>query len=99
MPSVLKERLRWPIEQIQAQVDGARIQGINFPRNVDIESERFVGIEFVGTANQDCCQVGPDAPIAPLVGIGQGGASHRLTQSHPIEPVSYTHLTLPTNRE
>ena len=76
---------RCPIEQTQAQVDGAGVQGIDLARDIHIEPQRFVGVEFVGAATQNSCKVGPDTPITSFVGIGQRGASHRLAQSHRVE--------------
>lgn len=77
---------RWrPIKQAQTQIDGAGIQGIDIARDVHIQSQRFVGIELVGTANQDRSEVSPDTPVASLVGISQRGTTHCLAQSHCIE--------------
>ena len=41
---------------------------------IQIDAERFVGIEFPGLGDEDVGKIGVDAPVAPLVGVGQGAA-------------------------
>jgi len=76
---------RCPTKQTQAQVNRAGIQRVHLASDVDIQSQRFIGIELVGAANQHRCKVSPDAPIASFVGIGQSGSTHCLTQTHTVE--------------
>ena len=79
-------RAKWcPIKQTQAQVDGAGVQRIDVARDVHIQAQWLIGIELVGTANQNGREVSPDTPVAPLVGVCQRGATHRLAQSHRVE--------------
>ena len=77
---------KWcPIKQGETQVDGARIQCIDAPGNVHIQAQRFIGIELVGTTNQNRCKVRRNTPVAPFVGVCQRGAAHRLAQPHRVE--------------
>ena len=50
-----------------------------------IQPQVLLGIELSSAANQHRCQVAPDVPVAPLVGIGKRGAMHCLAKSHPIK--------------
>jgi len=75
---------RRPVEHRQTQVDGGGIEGVN--GCVEFEAEWLLAIELAGAANEHCCHIRPDAPIASLVGIGQRGSLDRGVESHSIEP-------------
>ncbi len=72
-----------PWKHRQAQIDGGRIQGVS--RICQIESKILTGIKFSGLSNQTLGKVSIDAPVARLVGVGQGRASNRLPKTHVIE--------------
>ena len=74
---------RRPTEQTQAQIDSCRIQGVD--RVGQIQPQIFVAVELAGAPNEQSRQVGPDAPISRIVGIGQGGAVNGMTQPHRVE--------------
>ena len=74
---------RRPLEQAQAQIDGGGVQRVD--RVLEIESQVLVQIKLASAANQNCSQVGPDAPVARLVGIGQGGAVNAVAKSHGVQ--------------
>ena len=61
-----------PGKQRKTKIDGRRIEGVG--RLIEIDGEGIVGIEFPGMGDEDVSEVAVDAPIAPLVGIGQGTA-------------------------
>jgi len=74
---------RRPLEQAQAQIDGGGVQCID--RILEIEPQVLVQIKFASTSDQNCGQVGPDSPVARLVGIGQGGAVNAVAKSHGVQ--------------
>ncbi|MEY3740509.1 MAG: hypothetical protein RLZZ192_1185, partial [Pseudomonadota bacterium] len=74
---------RRPLEQAQAQVDGDGVLGVD--RVLEIESQVLVQIKLAITSDQNCGQVGPYAPVARLVGIGQGGAVNAVAKSHGVK--------------
>ena len=74
---------RGPFEQAQAQVDGGGVQGVD--RVLEIEPQVLVQIKLASTSDQNRSQVGPDAPVARLVGIGQGGAVNAVAKSHGVQ--------------
>ena len=74
---------RRPLEQAQAQIDGGGIQCVD--RVLEIEPQVLVQIQLASTSDQYCSQVGPDAPVARLVGIGQGGAVNAVAKSHGVQ--------------
>ena len=59
----------------QTQVDGGGVQGIDGIGQ--LYGERFADIEPAGTGDEALGKIRLDAPVATLVGSGQGGASHR----------------------
>ena len=74
---------RRPLEQAQAQIDGGGVQCVD--RILEIEPQVLVQIKFASTSDQYCGQVGPDSPVARLVGIGQGGAVNTVAKSHGVQ--------------
>jgi len=74
---------RRPVEQAQAQIDGAGVQRVDGV--VQIDTERIVRVELARTPDQHGGQIGPDAPVARLVGVGQRGALDRRAKAHRVE--------------
>ena len=67
----------------QAQVDRGGVQGIDGIGQ--LYGERFAGIEPAGTGDEALGKIRLDAPVATLVGSGQGGASHRRRKAGMVE--------------
>ena len=61
-----------PREQGQTEVDGRRVQCVGHLFQFD--PEILVAVQSGGTFDQHVSEIGEDAPIPPLVGIGQGTA-------------------------
>jgi len=74
---------RRPLEQTQTQIDGGGVQGVD--RVLEIEPQVLVQIKLASAPDQNRSQVGPDSPVARLVGIGQGGAVNALAKSHGVK--------------
>ena len=74
---------RRPFEQAQAQIDGGGIQCVD--RVLEIEPQVLVQIKLASASDQNCSQVGPDTPVARLVGIGQGRAVNAVAKSHGVQ--------------
>ena len=72
-----------PRKQREAKVDGGGVQGVN--RLLQVDSERFVGIEGTGLGNEHFGKVLVDAPIALLVGFGQGAAGDLAPNAHVVQ--------------
>src|SRR5687768_11834080 len=62
-----------PGENTQTQIDGGSVQSIN--GSLQIQSKIAVRVQRPSDVDQGTSKVGIDSPIAPLVGVGQGGAS------------------------
>ena len=67
----------------KAKVDRAGIEGIN--GFFQIYPEIFLGIKSAGLSNQDVGEVAIDAPVADLIGVGQGIARDLSTKAHVIK--------------
>ena len=61
-----------PGEDREAQVDGGGIEGVD--GIIEFRSQVLIGIQGSGEADEGLGEVGVDAPVAGLVGIGQGVA-------------------------
>ena len=72
-----------PGKEAQTQVDGGGVQGVS--GGVEFHGEVVVSIELARSSNQHGGEVGVDAPVAPLVGIGQGAAAHPPANPQVIE--------------
>ena len=72
-----------PGEQLQAQVDGGRVQSIE--TLIEIHAERIAGVQGPRDANQDLGEIGIDPPVARHVGVGQCRARELATKSHVVE--------------
>ena len=56
----------------QAQVDGGGIEGVDGV--FEFDAEVLIEIELLGGMDESLGEVGVDAPVAGLVGMGQGVA-------------------------
>ena len=74
---------RCPGKYRQTQIDGAGIQSID--RVFQIDAKGVGGIKTAGDGNERLGKVGVDAPVAALVGIGQGAARYSALDTHVIE--------------
>ena len=72
-----------PGENRKAKIDRAGVEGIN--GFFQLYPEIFVGIKSAGLSNQDVGEVAIDAPVADLIGVGQGIAGDFSTKAHVIE--------------
>ena len=72
-----------PGEQRKTQIDGGRIQGVG--SLLQGEAEVLSGIQLSGPANEHLGEVGPDAPVSGLVGVGQGASGDSATDAGMIE--------------
>ena len=72
-----------PWKQRQAQVDGGGIQGVD--RLGEIHCKRLLSIQPACGADKGMGELGINAPVARLVGVGQGAAAHFATQPQVIE--------------
>lgn len=95
IPSQIEQRVqfdrrfggpKWsPREKRQAQIDRGGIERIN--GCVEFQCRRLAGIELSRLPNQDLGEIGIDAPVAILGGIGESLAPDRLAKSHVIQVV------------
>ena len=72
-----------PGKQRQAQIDGGGVQCVQAV--VEIHTDGIDGAEGPRNADQDLREVGKDAPVTRLVGVGQGGARHLALEAHVIQ--------------
>ena len=72
-----------PGEQRKTQIDGGRIQGVG--TLLQGQAEVLFRIQPSGPANEHLGEVGPDAPVSGLVGIGQGASGDSATDAGMIE--------------
>jgi len=61
-----------PGEQRQAQIDRGRVEGVH--RLLERHAHGLVGVALPSPADQHRGEVGPDAPVPPLVGVRQRAA-------------------------
>ncbi len=74
---------RGPVEQAQTQIDGGGVQSVD--RVLELQPQVLVQVKLASAPNQNGSQVGPDSPIARLVGIGQGGSVNAVAKAHGVE--------------
>ena len=75
---------RRPLEQTQTQVDRGGVQRVN--RILQVQPNQVgVAVKFARSANKQGCNVAPNAPVARLVGIGQGRSMNAVKQTHRIK--------------
>ena len=72
-----------PGKQRQAEIDGGGIQCVHAV--VEIHADGIGGVERPGDADQDLSEVGKDASVTRLVGVGQSGPRHLAAYSEMIE--------------
>ena len=72
-----------PRKERQTQIDGGGVQSVG--GLLQFGGERFVGVKGRGLLNEDLSEVGEDAPVAGLVGVGQRAASGGLANAAVIE--------------
>jgi len=73
-----------PGEKREAEIDRCRVEGIN--GLVQLQPQVFVAIKDPGPVDQDSGKIGVDAPIAVLVGVGQGASGDSAPEAAVIEP-------------
>ena len=73
-----------PGEHGQAQVDGGGVQGIDGV--VEFQSQVVLGIQGPGDADEGVCEVGIQAPVALLVGVGRCGPCRRAVPGGRVCP-------------
>ena len=72
-----------PGKQVQTQVDGRGIQGVD--GFVEFGSDRFIGVEDASAPDQRLGQIAVDTPVALTVGVGQGAAGNFAANTQVIE--------------
>src|ERR1035437_3325485 len=72
-----------PGKQRQAKIDGGGIQCVQAV--VKIHADGIGGVEGPCDADQDLREVGKDAPVTRLVGVGQSGARHLALEAHVVQ--------------
>lgn len=68
-----------PREAREAQVNGGGIQRVG--GGLEIGAERVFGVKRGGLGDEDLGEAGKEAPVALLVGIGQGAAGDGLAET------------------
>jgi len=71
-----------PGKQGEAEIDGGRIESIE--AGIEIDAERVAGIQRPSDGDQVLGEVGEDAPVVGLVGVGQGGACDAAAEAEMI---------------
>ena len=56
----------------------------------EIHADRIVGIQRPRDGNQHLGEIGKDAPIVRLVGVGQRGARHRPAKAHVVQLAAHS---------
>jgi len=72
-----------PREQGQAQIDRGGVEGVD--RLVQLHPKAVVGVQLPCRSYQRLGEVGPDTPIAVLVGMGECASGNVAAKSHVIE--------------
>ena len=72
-----------PRKQRETEVDGGRIQRVEAV--VQIHAHRIFGMKRSGDADQVLREIGEDAPVVSLVGVGQCRARNPAAESHVVE--------------
>jgi hypothetical protein len=74
---------RCPGEQRQAQIDGRGIQCVD--RVVEVDRQSLAGVQSARDPDQRLGELEMDAPVAALVGVGQGTATDIAADAQVIE--------------
>lgn len=72
-----------PRKKREAQIDSGGVQRVG--GLLQFGGKRLMGVERGGLLNQDLSEIGKDAPVARLVGIGQSASSGRFANTAVIE--------------
>src|SRR3990170_3186320 len=72
-----------PGKERKAQVDGGGVQGVD--RGVEVDAEVVAQIELFGSLDEDLSEVGVDAPVALVVGMGEIAVGDRAVNAHVVE--------------
>ncbi len=72
-----------PREKRKTKIDRCGVEGIN--GLFEFQSEIVVGIKVASLMDEDLGEVGVDAPIASLIGVGQSTSGDPAAESHVIE--------------
>jgi len=72
-----------PRKQRKAQVDGGRVQRVQ--ALVQFDADRIGDVKRPRDVDQNLSEVGEDAPVMRVVGVGQRGARHPAVKAHVIE--------------
>lgn len=72
-----------PRTQRKTDIHGGGIQSVD--GIVEFDPERLMGVERASDADQNLSQIGIHAPVAVLVGIGQGGSRYLAAYPEVIE--------------
>lgn len=84
LDSALRFAKRSPVEQSQTKIDRRRVQRVD--RVLQIQSDQIrIAVKLACPTNQQRGNVGPNAPVARLVGIGQRRAMNAVTHPHRIK--------------
>ena len=71
-----------PGKQREAEIDGGRVERVE--AGIEINAEGVADIERPRDADQVLGEVGEDAPVVGLVGVGQGGARDAAAKAEMI---------------
>jgi hypothetical protein len=71
-----------PGKQREAEVDGGRIERVE--AGIEVHAERIPGIQRASDADQVLREVGEDAPVVGLVGVGQRGTRDAASEAEMI---------------
>ncbi len=74
---------RRPREERETEVDGGGVERID--GLVEIDAKSVIDVQASGDADQGLSEVGMDAPVAQLVGVGQGAARYIAPDAHVVE--------------
>jgi hypothetical protein len=83
LTAALVERKSAHGKQRQAQIDGRRIQRVE--RFLETQPDVLAPMQFDRDGNQAMAERLEQAPVAPLVGIGQGGAGYPAANPDVVE--------------
>ena len=72
-----------PGEHGQAQVDGGGVEGVDGV--IEFQPQVLLGIQGTGQADEGVSEVGVQAPVTLLVGVGKGIAGDAAAQSQVVE--------------
>ncbi len=81
--SLIAALLRWNGAQgksVRQEIDGGGVERID--GLVEIDAESVIDVQAPGDADQAFSEVGMDAPVAQLVGVGRGGARYMAPDAH-----------------